>query len=133
MVARTIDSIAIRGEGLFLLLGRLAIAALFVRSGLDKLLDLTGFERIFAARGLPLPVAWALVAALIEFLGGLAVAIGVRTRFAALLLIIFTVAANSSARGFWTSDSNVLNDLAIIGGLLYVFVRGAGAIALDRR
>lgn len=133
MVARTIDSIAVRGEALFLLLGRLAIAALFVRSGLDKLLHLAGFEGVFAARGLPLPLAWALVAALIEFLGGLAVAIGLRTRFAALLLILFTVAANSSARGFWTTDSNVLNELAIIGGLLYVFVRGAGSIAMDRR
>src|SRR5215469_14388320 len=136
MVARTIDAIAVRGEGVFLLLGRLAIAALFVPSGLNKLLDLvdklghTGFEQLLAARGLPVPAAWAWAAALVEFLGGLALAIGFKTRFVALLLIAFTIVATGLAHVFWTiaepvehfrQSVNFFKNLAIVGGLLFVF------------
>jgi putative oxidoreductase len=141
-MARTIDSIAVRNEGVLLLLGRLGIAALFLPSGLEKLLDLSHFEGVLAAKGLPLPLAWAVLAALIEFLGGLALAVGFRVRYVALLLIIFTIVATLLAHAFWmvgepaphqAQQIQFFKNLAIIGGLLYVFVRGAGAISIDRR
>ena len=139
---RTIDAIAGRGEGLILLVGRLAIALLFLPSGLAKLMALRGFEAVLAGKGLPAPLGWALVGALVEFLGGLALAIGFKTRYAALVLIAFTIAATGLAHIFWVladpaayraQQINFFKNIAIIGGLLYVFARGSGPISIDRR
>jgi putative oxidoreductase len=142
MTSRTIDGFAARGEGVILLLGRLVIAALFVPSGFSKLMNLAGFGQMLAGKGLPVPIAWAVAAALIEFLGGLALAIGFKTRYVAVLLIVFTVVATLLAHAFWmisdpgarfVQQVNFFKNLAIIGGLLYVFQRGAGPISIDRR
>jgi|HubBroStandDraft_4_1064222.scaffolds.fasta_scaffold466517_2 putative oxidoreductase len=142
MVARTIDAIAVRGEGLFLLLGRLAMGALFVPAGYRHLTNLSGFAQYLGGHGLPGPaMAWAIVGAFVEFFGSLAVLVGFKTRYAALALIAFTIGATLIGHPFWAAPEgqleaqtiNFFKNLAIIGGLLFVFVRGAGPISIDRR
>jgi putative oxidoreductase len=142
MVARTIDAIAVRGEGLFLLLGRLAMGALFVPAGYRHLTNLSGFAQYLGGHGLPGPaMAWAIVGAFVEFFGSLAVLIGFKTRYAALAVIAFTIGATLIGHPFWAASEgqiepqtiNFFKNLAIIGGLLFVFVRGAGPISIDRR
>jgi putative oxidoreductase len=141
-VARTIDTIAMRGEGLFLLLGRLLIGILYVPGGYHHLTDLHAFAQQLVAAGVPGPaMAWAIVGALIEFFASLAVVIGWRTRWAALLLMAFTVGATLIGHPFWAaSEAQFRNqyihfskNLAIIGGLLFVFVRGPGPISFELR
>ncbi len=142
-MSRTVDSLATRNEGVLLLLGRLAIGALYLPIGYGHLTNLTGFAQYLAPKGLPGPaMAWAVAAAVVEFFASLAVVFGFQTRLAALLLIIFTIIAALIGHPFWTvaDAAQVANqkihffkDIAIIGGLLYVFVRGAGPISLDRR
>jgi hypothetical protein len=79
MLARTIDAIAERGEGLLLLLGRLAIGALYLPSGFGKLTGINGpgvrgFATYLVAHGVPGPaIAWSGVAAVVEFFASLAV------------------------------------------------------------
>lgn len=142
MVARSIDTFAVRGEGVFLLLGRLAIGALYVPGGYRHLTGLNGFAQYLAAHGVPGPaIAWAVVGALIEFFGSLAIVVGFKTRTAALLLILFTIVAAVVGHPFWAAPeaqfqaqyTNFFKNLAIIGGLLFVFARGAGPISIDRR
>jgi putative oxidoreductase len=142
MVARTIDAIAVRGEGVFLLLGRLAIGALFVPAGYRHLININGFSQYLGAHGLPGPaMAWAIVGAFVEFFGSIAVLVGFKTRYAALALILFTVGASLIGHAFWTVPAdqfesqsiNFFKNLAIVGGLLFVFVRGAGRISIDGR
>src|SRR5258706_352305 len=72
---RVFDSVAAAGESLFLLIGRLGIAALYVPSGWGKLTNLEGFAGSPTIKGLPIPMAWAVVIGLLEFVGGLSVAI----------------------------------------------------------
>ncbi|MGO8916712.1 MAG: DoxX family protein [Stellaceae bacterium] len=142
-MVQMVDSIAARNEGLAVLLGRLAIGALFLPSGFGKLSAPAGFAQYLAAKGVPGPViAWAVLAGLIEFFGGLAVVLGFKTRTAAILLFIFTIVAAFIGHPYWTFDDaaarmpqyiNFWKDIAIGGGLLFLFSRGAGSLSVDRR
>lgn len=69
--------------GLFL---RAANAAVFIMHGYGKLFGGTGrFSQTVAGLGLPAPVVFAVAVALIEFVGGIFVALGLMTRWVALL------------------------------------------------
>jgi putative oxidoreductase len=138
-----VDAIAHRAEAPILLLGRVALAALYLPSGWGKLMNIAGFAGVLAAKGLPGPaMAWAVVGAIVEFFGSLALLLGFKTRHAALLMIVFTLFAAFLSHNYWTiADHAVMRnqfihfwkDIAIIGGLLFLFVRGAGSLSLDRR
>ena len=141
-MTRSIDSVAAAGEGLFLLLGRVLIGILYIPGGYHHLTDLNAFAHQLASSGVPGPaMAWAIVGALIEFFASLAVVVGWKTRWAALLLMAFTVGASLIGHPFWAAPEaqfrnqyiHFSKNLAIIGGLLFVFVRGPGPISIDRR
>ena len=139
---RSVDAIARRGEAPILLLGRVALAALYVPSGWSKLTNIAGFAGVLATKGLPGPaMAWAVVGAAVEFFGGLAILSGFKTRYAALLMITFTLFAAFLSHNYWTiADAAAMRnqsihfwkDLGLIGGFLFLFVRGAGPLSIDR-
>jgi putative oxidoreductase len=122
-----------------LLLGRLAIGVIFVESGFGKLMNLDGFAAGLGERGLPLPGVLALVGAAVEFFAGVAAVIGFKARYAALLLVAFTIAATLIAHRFWDFEEasmrmqqiQFFKNIAITGGFLFLFVSGAGRFSLD--
>ncbi len=140
MLSRALDWAATRLQPWILLLGRLAMGAIFVGSGFGKLFNLGGFAAGLAAKGLPYPTVWAALAVLVEFGGGLAVVLGIRVRLAALLMVAFTIATTLLAHNFWTMEGaaraenfiHFMKNLAIIGGFLFLFLLGGGPIAIDR-
>jgi putative oxidoreductase len=86
-------------------------------------------------------MGWAILAGLVEFVASLAIVLGFQTRLAAALLCLFTLIATYLGHPFWTMadaaarQMNYIHfwkDLAIAGGLLFLFVRGAGPISIDR-
>ncbi|MCA1493455.1 DoxX family protein [Sinorhizobium alkalisoli] len=118
------------------LLGRLLLSAIFVSSGVEKLVDPSGTVGYISAANLPLPwVAYA-VALLVELGGSILLVLGYRTRLAALVLALFTLA---SALGFHMdfADQNqtihFMKNIAITGGFLQVMAFGAGGFSLDAR
>ena len=127
------------GNGLWLV-ARILIGSLFVQSGLAKLIDLGAFAGMLAAGGVPMANVIGLVASVAEFGGGLGVVLGVGTRYAALLLIAFTIVATLIAHRFWDVPPDqremqmihFAKNVAIIGGLLCVFVTGGGRLAIER-
>ncbi len=140
MLSRVLDWAATRLHPLILLLGRLAMGAIFVGSGFGKLVNFSGFAAGLAAKGLPFPILWAAVAVLVEFGGGLAVVLGIRVRLAALLMVAFTIVTALLSHNFWTMEGaeraenfiHFMKNLAIVGGFLFLFLLGGGPIALDR-
>ena len=84
---------------------------------------------------------WRVVAVAIEVLGPIALILGVFPRISALLLIAFVIAATGLAHRFWeypdAQQANQMNhflkNIAVIGGLLFYYVAGAGAWALGGR
>jgi putative oxidoreductase len=129
-----------RSEDAALLFGRLLIAALFLPSGFNKLMTFSAYAASLAAKGLPYPtlIAGVLVAA--EFLGPLALIIGLWPRWTALALIGFTAATLWLTYGRSVIESvlrprqnvDFFQNLAVIGGLLIYFACGPGVWSRTR-
>jgi len=123
------------------LVARLAVAAIFIHGGWGKLGGLDGTAAYIASKGLPAPELGALFAALLELGGGLAIALGLGTRWAALALAIFLVPATAFFHNPVGLDGaavqmqwiHVYKNLAIAGGLLAFAAVGAGPLALEAR
>jgi putative oxidoreductase len=123
-----------RSEDFAFLLGRLFVAALFLPSGFNKLITFSTFTSSLTAKGIPYPAVIAGVMVAAEFLGPLALLIGLWPRWTALALIGFTGVSLWMTYG--QSGLNMLlrphlsvelfERLAIIGGLLFYFSSGPG-------
>jgi putative oxidoreductase len=119
-----------------ILVGRVLLSVLFILAGFAKLTAISGTAGWFGSLGVPLPTAAAVVAGLVEFLGGIAILVGFKTRIAAIILAVFTLAATAIAHLDFADQMQVLmlqKNLAITGGFLLLAVTGAGAISLDGR
>jgi putative oxidoreductase len=136
------DNVA--GTDAALLIARIALAAIFLYSGYGKLTNPAGFSGYLVNHGFPAGVSYplALVAGSIEALGGLALLVGFRTRYAALVLAAFTIIAALIGHRFWdvtdaAQRGNQLNhfwkNIAMIGGFIALYVAGAGAFSIDAR
>jgi len=122
------------------LIGRILIALLFVPSGLGKLFGFGGTMAYVASAGLPGALG-ATVAVIVEVALGVALLVGWQARWMALIMAVFTVVAAFFFHKFWASppdqqlmqNINFFKNMAIAGGLLFVFAFGPGAYSLDAR
>jgi len=129
----------VKSDELILLMGRLALGVIFVKSGLQKLMGLSAFAASLAGRGIPQSATWAVIGATVEFIGGILIVTGFRTREASLLMILFVIVATGISHRFWEyaeaarrlQESQFFKNLAIIGGFLLLFVTGSGRFGLD--
>lgn len=121
------------------LLGRIAIAWLFVPAGWGKVMGFAGTVGYIGSQGLPFPQLLAVIAIAIELLAGLALLVGYKARWAAALLALFTIVTALGFHDFWTMAAEqqamqkIMFDknIAIFGGLLYVMAFGAGRFSVD--
>lgn len=109
---------------------RLFVGGVFVAHGALKLFGgLRGFAGFLQQAGVPSPDIMAPLVAAVEFLGGVAIILGLGTRTAALLLTVVMVVAMVTVTlkaGF--SGGYDIN-LALLGGLLALLLAGPGKIA----
>jgi putative oxidoreductase len=134
------DGLAARLQDPVLLLARIAMAAIFVPSGLTKLMSLDGFATQLLAQGVPFARVLAPIAAAVEFFGGLAILLGFATRYAALLMALFTLCAALTSHRYWTlppdaargQQIHFMKNMAMVGGFLALFVSGPGRFSFDR-
>jgi len=126
---------------LALLVGRVAFAVLFLPSGFQKLMNLQAFMYNIDGRGVPFAPVLAPLGAGLEFLGGLALLLGVQVRFASILLLLFTVAATLVAHRFWEyapgaahnmQQINFFKNVAIVGGFVFLAAHGGGRYCLEQ-
>jgi putative oxidoreductase len=135
-----LDDFAKNNRDTLLLIGRILIGLIFVRSGSDKLMNIDGFAAGLARNGVPMSTFFAYLGAPVEFISGLAIVLGFATRYAAVLMAAFVVVATLISHRYWEfaeagarrmNDINFYKNVAIIGGAFYVFVTGSGRFALD--
>ncbi|KRB93565.1 DoxX family protein [Noviherbaspirillum sp. Root189] len=124
------------------LAGRVLVAAVFLHSGVGKVLGFEGISAFIASKGIPISFAVAGGAALLEIACGLALLFGFKVRLAGFLLAAFTVAATVLFHNFWSEPPGMMRmmqtimfskNLAILGGLLFIIGFGPGAFALSGR
>jgi putative oxidoreductase len=122
------------------LLARLCIGGIFVYSGFGKLTGLEGFAASLAKNGVPMADVMAVVGSAVEFFGGLAIVLGLQTRYAALLMAAFTVSATLISHRFWEFQDaamfrqqsvHFMKNVAIFGAFLLLFVQGGGRLSVD--
>ncbi len=127
-------------QALGLLAGRILLALIFVGAGYGKVGGFEDTAAYMAGKGLPMVEALLIATILIELGGGLLLAIGYKTRWAALAIFLFLIPATLIFHAFWGLEAEEMTtqliqfqkNLAIMGGLLYVVVSGPGRISLDR-
>ena len=115
-------------------LGRIFLSAIFLISGVGKIFNyeetIQYMENFNVSGNLIIP------AIIVEILFPILLIIGYQTRFSALVLSLFTL---TLAVIFHTDFSNqmqlisFLKNIAIAGGFLIIFVRGAGKYSIDQR
>lgn len=123
-----------------ILAGRVLIGWLYVESGFRKLLAMDPFIASLTRRNVPWATVWGWIGTLIEFCGGLALLLGAFTRCAALAILVFTIVATLIGHRYWEiaepaarrmQHSHFLKNLAIMGGILLLFVTRAGRFSVD--
>ena len=133
------DGLAVRSQDFLLLAGRVLIGWIFIASGWRKLMDIPKFAATMERRGLPEFLGY--VAPPVEFFGGLFMVFGFATRYSALLMLLFMIIATFSSHRYWTftdpaqyasQHSSFWKNLSMTGGIVLLFVTGAGRFAADR-
>lgn len=129
----------IQGQGL--LVARLLLALIFVISGLEKIMAFAATAAYMRGAGMPMAEALLVPAIVVELGGGLLLAIGYQTRLVALTIFFFLIPTTLIFHAFWSAAPGqeqmqaiqFQKNLAIMGGMLYVFLCGPGRLSLDSR
>ena len=133
------DGMAALWQDWLLLVSRVLIGWIYLQSGAGKILHPAEIAAGLTKRGVPDILAF--MAPFVEFFGGLALVLGFATRYAALLLILFTIIATWIAHTFWSFPegaqrsqqfTNFWKNVTMTGGILALFVAGPGRFSLDR-
>jgi putative oxidoreductase len=120
-------------------LARILIVAIFVYTGITKLMHFDSTSHMIAEKGIPLAAVATVIAILIELGGAIAIIIGWQTKLAAIAQIAYLILITFLYHNFWAAPPqlhdvqliNFLRNVAMMGGLLLLATRGAGASAAD--
>lgn len=123
-----------------LLAGRVLLGAIFIIAGFNKLTGFEGTAGYMASTGLPAVGVLLVLTIAIELGGGLMLALGWKARWAALTIFLFLIPVTLifhhlgvDAAQAQQQMTQALKNVAIMGGMLYVFAFGAGDWSLDRK
>ncbi len=130
-------------------ISRVLLSAVFILYGYLKFVDVTtiinnpGTKRFMdlVAAGAAAPAWLGYLIGAIELFGGLAILLGVKTRWIAWAFVVYLVIITWLGHPFWllegaprgANQAHFYKNLAIIGGFLLLAVTGAGRYSVDDR
>jgi putative oxidoreductase len=132
------DGLAASTSDIVLLIGRILLGWIFVRSGYGKLFDIGAVAASFPARGIPAYMAY--ISVPVEFFGGLALIFGLATRYVVILMVVFMLVATFSSHRYWEfsdlaqrriQNANFWKNIAMLGGFAFLWVTGPGRFSID--
>lgn len=122
-------------DNALVLVARILLAHMFIISGIGKLgAGYAATQGYMASAGVPgalLPLV-----ILLELGGGVALVVGLLTRWAALALAAFSIIAALLFHAHFGDQAQMINfmkNLTIAGGMLMLFVHGPGAFSIDAK
>lgn len=116
------------------LIARMLLAAIFFMSGLSKIGAYAGTQGYMESQGVPGMFLPLVIGA--EIIGSVLIVIGWQARYAALALAGFSVVSALLFHFNFADQMQsimFMKNLAIAGGLLLLYSRGAGELSLDAR
>jgi putative oxidoreductase len=122
------------------LFGRILVAAIFLQSGIDKLLNFDKTVKLMASKAIPLPEILLVPTIAILITCGVMLLVGWKARWAALALIMFMIPTTLIFHGFWTyPEAQYVNqfhhffkNITIIGTLFILMGMGSGGMSIDK-
>ena len=135
-------------------LGRIFVPIVFIVAGIQKLLNVSSVARMIENSRIPVPdaitpylagvpkyQALGYLVGAIELICGLMILIGLKARWGALVLAVFTASTIILFHNFWEMEgaaaamnqTEALKNLSILGGLLLLVAGGSGSSSYDRR
>jgi putative oxidoreductase len=115
-------------------LARLLMCSLFIWDGVLQLRNPAGTADYFASLDVPVSNIAVWVSIPVHLLGGLAILVGYKTRWAAALLVLLCLGTAFGVHlpaGDMDNMMNFYKNLVMAGGFLYVINFGAGTISFD--
>ena len=121
-------------------LGRVALGLLFLWSAYTKFAYADANVGYMKAYGMPMAGLLIWPAALLELIAGAMLALGWKARWAALALALFTLVSMFIFHAYWSvpadqvldQQTHFMKNVAIIGGLLFVFAHGSARFSVER-
>jgi putative oxidoreductase len=121
------------------LVGRILLSFIFIVSGINKIFNFAGTTGYIESAGLPAPQLLLIGTIIIEAIGGLMILLGFRARWAALVIFLWLIPTTFLFHAFWSVPAeqmqaemnNFMKNVAIMGGMLYIWAFGSGAYSFD--
>jgi putative oxidoreductase len=128
MVAPHFDEATMTLTAILIIIGRFLLGGHFLQAGIRNFTKLELHTGILSKKNIPMPRESAVVAIVVQILGGASVAFGIFPAIGAIGLILFTLGASALYHDFWSySESERSSHLgawltngALIGGFLLV-------------
>jgi putative oxidoreductase len=114
------------------LVARIFLSAIFIKSGISKMLAPAATQAYMASKGLPLTGILLIVTIVTLIAGGLSVLLGYKSKIGAFLLIGFLIPATFIFHGsFPEEEVSFFKNLGLMGGLLMIVAFGSGKFSLE--
>ncbi|MEA5532903.1 DoxX family protein [Crocosphaera sp. XPORK-15E] len=114
-------------------LARIFLSAIFLKSGISKILAPAATQAYMASQGLPFTGILLMLTIVVLIIGGLSVLLGYKAKIGALLLIGFLIPATLIFHGdFPEEEIAFLKNLGLMGGLLMIVAFGSGSFSLEK-
>ena len=134
-----LDGVAASATDVWLLIGRVALAWVFVAIGWGHVFNPAGLAAYLTSLKAPAPELLAWIGLIMEVVISITLVLGVATRYGAVVGIVFLIMATALAHRYWeytgpavgAQYNNFLKNLSMLGGMLYIFVIGPGRFSLD--
>jgi putative oxidoreductase len=136
-----VDEFATKRAGALILIGRILLAWVFVGSAYGAISNFSGSVGYFRSLNLPAAELFTMTTVAVEVLISVGLILGVGTRYCAVLMFVFVLAATAVAHRYWEYPdgaqqigqyNHFLKNISIMGGAMLIFVTGAGRFSLDR-
>ena len=122
------------------LIGRILIALIFLKSGLEKITGFSAVAGFMAKAGMPAPEFLLVGSIAFEIAGGLMVLLGWHARWGALLLAVFMIPATLIFHNFWAVEAaqvtnqvnHFMKNVSILGALAFIMGMGSGPLSLGK-
>lgn len=118
------------------LFGRILIAAIFLMSGINKIMAPSQTQAYMESAGMPMTGLFLVGAITLEVGGGLSILLGAFTRWGSLALLLFMIPTTLIFHTHFADPNQIIHfmkNLAITGGILYVMEAGPGRISVDAK
>jgi len=115
-------------------LARLMMASLFIWDGILQLRNPGGTAKYFSSVHVPAAETAVWISVVVHLLGGLAVMVGFKTRWAAAALCLLCLGTAFGVHlpvGDVSNMTHFYKNLVMAGGFLYMMHYGGGAVSID--